>query len=268
MAVTAIANGSGPNALIPEARIRAPSLEPRPRLQSEAPVRAISPTGAPEKQEAASPPVTGGARKPAVDLPGQLQAQEGGDKPKQKGELTEEEKEAVSKLRARDAEVHRHEQAHVAAGGQYAGAPSYTYQQGPDGKRYAVGGTTPIDTSPIPGDPQATARKLDQVRRAALAPGSPSGADLAIAAAAAAGAAQARAEASRVRREEQQGEGEEAPAPELPEANPVAQTDRPVAGQVAGQSEGGESSFAPTTQAPTAAQIGAYRKTANLLPTG
>ncbi|MEQ9335590.1 MAG: putative metalloprotease CJM1_0395 family protein, partial [Miltoncostaeaceae bacterium] len=29
---------------------------------------------------------------------------------------------------------------HAAAGGQYAGAPSFTYQTGPDGKRYAVGG--------------------------------------------------------------------------------------------------------------------------------
>ena len=137
---------------------------------------AKKPAGSPAKQDAASPLITGGARKPAVDLPGQLQAQEGGEKPKQQDELSEEEKEAVAKLRERD------------AGGQYAGVPSYTHQQGPDGKRYAVGGTTPIDTSPIPGDPEATARKLDQVRRAALAPGSPSGADLAIAAAATTGA--------------------------------------------------------------------------------
>lgn len=196
MAVTAITNGSGTNALIPPARVRANPLKSRPRLQSEAPVRELSPSGSPAKkpagspakQDAASPLITGGARKPAVDLPGQLQAQEGGEKPKQQDELSEEEKEAVAKLRERDAEVHRHEQAHAAAGGQYAGVPSYTHQQGPDGKRYAVGGTTPIDTSPIPGDPEATARKLDQVRRAALAPGSPSGADLAIAAAATTGA--------------------------------------------------------------------------------
>ena len=101
---------------------------------------AKKPAGSPAKQDAASPLITGGARKPAVDLPGQLQAQEGGEKPKQQDELSEEEKEAVAKLRERDAEVHRHEQAHAAAGGQYAGVPSYTHQQGPDGKRYAVGG--------------------------------------------------------------------------------------------------------------------------------
>lgn len=263
MAVTAIPNGSGPNALVSAARVRATPLEPRPRLPGEQPVRELSPTSAPAKQDTASPPVTGGARKPAVDLPGQLQAQEGGEKPKQQGELSEEEKQVVAKLRARDAEVHRHEQAHASAGGQYAGAPSYTYQQGPDGKRYAIGGQTPIDASPVPGDPEATVRKLEQVRRAALAPGSPSGADQAIAAAAAAGIAQARAEASRVRREEQQGDGDEASPPQQPGANGGT--------QVGSQVEGGENSTAPTTpaaQPPAAAQIGAYRKAASLLPPG
>jgi hypothetical protein len=239
-------------------------------LQSEAAARELSPTGAPPSQDSANPPITGGARKPAVDLPGQLQAQEGGAEAGKPGELSEEEKQAVAKLRARDAEVHQHEQAHATVGGQYAGAPSYTYQQGPDGKRYAVGGQTPIDASPIQGDPEATARKLDQVRRAALAPGSPSGADLAIAAAATAGAAQARAEASRVRREEQQGGGDEAPTPELPGVNDPAKADGEVPGK-GGEGEGSvasAASTAPTAPALAAAQIGAYRKAASLLPPG
>src|SRR5712692_3393491 len=59
-----------------------------------------------------------------------------------------------------DRHVRSHEQAHLAAAGQYArGGPSYQYQTGPDGKQYAIGGEVSIDTSPIPGDPAATAQK-------------------------------------------------------------------------------------------------------------
>ncbi len=52
--------------------------------------------------------------------------------------LTEEEKAEVADLKRRDAEIRRHEQAHANAGGPYAGAPSYTYARGPDGRSYAV----------------------------------------------------------------------------------------------------------------------------------
>ncbi|MEL7393699.1 MAG: putative metalloprotease CJM1_0395 family protein, partial [Pseudomonadota bacterium] len=48
------------------------------------------------------------------------------------GELSEEEQAQVDELKARDREVRAHEQAHAAVGGQYAGAPSYTFQTGPD----------------------------------------------------------------------------------------------------------------------------------------
>ena len=54
-------------------------------------------------------------------------------------ELSEDEQNKVAELKSRDQEVRTHEQAHAAAGGQYAGSPSYEYEQGPDGKRYAVG---------------------------------------------------------------------------------------------------------------------------------
>lgn len=92
------------------------------------------------------------------------------------------EQQELQELKARDQEVRTHEQAHAAIGGQYAGAPSYTYERGPDGNQYAVGGEVPIDVSVIAGDPQATVQKMQQVRSAALAPAEPSSADRRIAA--------------------------------------------------------------------------------------
>lgn len=88
----------------------------------------------------------------------------------------------MDKLKQRDAEVRRHEQAHVAAGGQYVtGGPTYSYATGPDGRRYATGGEVSIDVSPAR-DPEATIRKMQVVRRAALAPAEPSGQDRQVAA--------------------------------------------------------------------------------------
>ncbi len=97
-------------------------------------------------------------------------------------DLTPEQREVVSELAARDREVRRHEEAHARVGGAYAGQPSYTYQQGPDGKRYAIGGEVAIDVAPIAGDPQATIAKMAVVKRAALAPAEPSGQDRRVAA--------------------------------------------------------------------------------------
>lgn len=108
--------------------------------------------------------------------------------------LSEEERAEVVRLQARDREVRTHEQAHASVGGQYAGAPKYSYTQGPDGKRYATDGEVSIDVAPIPGDPEATLQKMQQVRAAAMAPANPSSADRAVAQQAAVTAAQARAE--------------------------------------------------------------------------
>lgn len=108
----------------------------------------------------------------------------------------------ISELANRDREVRAHEQAHASVGGAYAGAPTYTFKRGPDGKSYAVGGEVGIDTSPIPNDPEATLRKMELVQRAALAPAEPSAQDLRVAAEAAAQATQARAELAELRREE------------------------------------------------------------------
>lgn len=109
-------------------------------------------------------------------------------------ELSKEELEEVRELKARDREVRAHEQAHASAGGAHAGSPRYEFTQGPDGARYATGGEVSIDVAPVPGDPEATIRKMSQVRAAALAPADPSPADRAIAQEATATAAQARAE--------------------------------------------------------------------------
>lgn len=107
----------------------------------------------------------------------------------------------IADLVQRDREVRTHEQAHAAVGGQYAGAPTYSFKHGPDGQRYAVSGEVSIDTAAVPNDPEATLRKMEIVLRAALAPIEPSPQDLRVAALAQAQAAQARVELAEQRRE-------------------------------------------------------------------
>lgn len=109
-------------------------------------------------------------------------------------QLSAEELEQLDWLQRRDDEVRQHERAHASVGGQHAGAPSYDFKRGPDGGQYAVGGEVPIDVSPVTDDPAATIQKMQQVRRAALAPAEPSGADRSIAAQAAMQEAVARQE--------------------------------------------------------------------------
>lgn len=107
------------------------------------------------------------------------------------------EAEEIRQLQRRDREVRAHEAAHTAAGGSYAGTPSYTYERGADGRTYAVGGEVSIDVSPVSGDPRATLQKAEQVRAAALAPAEPSAQDMRVAQQAQSMAAQARREISR-----------------------------------------------------------------------
>ena len=110
-------------------------------------------------------------------------------------ELSDEEKRQVAELSRRDREVRAHEAAHMAAGGGHVrGGAQFSYQTGPDGKRYAVGGEVSIDTSTVRDNPEATIRKMQTVRKAALAPANPSGQDRSVAAAASAKEAQARQE--------------------------------------------------------------------------
>jgi hypothetical protein len=73
---------------------------------------------------------------------------------------------------------------------------SYSYQRGPDGAQYAIGGEVSIDTSKVAGDPNATLQKAQQIQAAALAPTQPSSQDRTVAARAAKMAIEAKAEIS------------------------------------------------------------------------
>ncbi len=86
----------------------------------------------------------------------------------------------IQKLRMTERRVIAHEMAHKAVGGRYTGAVHYTYTRGPDGKLYITGGEVSIDTSEEP-DPEATIRKMEIVRAAALAPADPSPQDIRVA---------------------------------------------------------------------------------------
>jgi hypothetical protein len=98
----------------------------------------------------------------------------------------------ISRLLQTEREVIAHENAHKAAAGRFGGPVRYTYTTGPDGRRYIVGGEVPIHT-PATDDPEEALRNARQVMRAALAPGDPSGQDIAAAANAASTAMSARA---------------------------------------------------------------------------
>ena len=109
-------------------------------------------------------------------------------------ELTPEERKQVEKLKARDREVRAHEQAHKAAAGDLAvGGPTYTYQVGPDGRRYAIGGEVKIKI-PKGRTPEESLRIAQRAQRAALAPQEPSSQDRAVAARAAQRASEARSD--------------------------------------------------------------------------
>jgi hypothetical protein len=121
----------------------------------------------------------------------------------EKGARSSEVLAVISQLKARDGEVRAHEAAHIATGGRYiTSGASYTYERGPDGGEYAVGGEVGIDASPAPGKPEETVQKMRVVRAAALAPSEPSSADLAVAAAASQTEAAAIAEISQRNAEE------------------------------------------------------------------
>ena len=95
-------------------------------------------------------------------------------------ELSEDEKRLVLDLASRDSEVRAHEAAHQAAGGGMTGAASYTYQQGPDGKMYAIGGEVSISMK-SGSTPEETIANARQIAAAAMAAGNPSPQDFAVA---------------------------------------------------------------------------------------
>lgn len=125
-------------------------------------------------------------------------------KPSQaKNQLNEAELAVVRELKQRDQKVRQHEMAHlIASGGLAQGGPSYTYQRGPDGQNYAIGGHVNIDVSPgkIPAE---TLQKAQIIQAAATAPADPSSQDLAIAAKASQMAIRARMELAQQQATEQ-----------------------------------------------------------------
>ncbi|WP_448871599.1 putative metalloprotease CJM1_0395 family protein [Desulfobulbus propionicus] len=137
--------------------------------------------------------------------PAESQRQGGEERSATPQDLAPEEEKMVRELKQRDREVKAHEMAHLAVAGQYArGGASYTYQQGPDGRRYAVGGEVPVDLSEEK-TPEETIEKMRVIRRAAMAPAEPSSADRSV-------AANASAIEGRARQELQAQEAQEAEA--------------------------------------------------------
>ncbi len=139
---------------------------------------------------------------------------------------------AISELQARDREVRAHEAAHKAVGGSLAGGMSLSYQTGPDGRQYAVGGEVSIDTG-SERDPLATIAKMRQVIAAAQAPAQPSSQDLAVAAAAQATMAEAQrqlSEAQRVQPDDSTSQDAEQKTVEPTSNSDVPSRSSPVAG--------------------------------------
>lgn len=146
----------------------------------------------PARAEAGAAPSAGGAAS-ALEVPAPAGTSTTGNS----GDTTNLTPEAlvlISKLKARDSEVRQHEQAHLAAaGGLAVSGASYTYQRGPNGVDYAIGGEVHIDTAPGR-TPEETIARAHTIQAAALAPAEPSGADRAVAAQAGQLEQQARAE--------------------------------------------------------------------------
>jgi len=99
-------------------------------------------------------------------------------------ELTPEQQRQVDQLKEIDRKVRAHEQAHLAVGAELVrGGASFTYETGPDQRRYAVAGEVSIDATPGR-TPEETIPKAQRIRAAALAPVDPSPQDRSVAAAA------------------------------------------------------------------------------------
>lgn len=121
-----------------------------------------------------------------------------GQNPFGQKELSEQDKQAVARLKETDRKVRAHEEAHIRTGGNLIRSRAqYSYETGPDNKLYAVAGEVSIDTSPVEGDAEATIRKAARIKAAALAPADPSPQDRAVAAEADVMAMRARLELAR-----------------------------------------------------------------------
>ncbi|MEF8699621.1 MAG: putative metalloprotease CJM1_0395 family protein [Candidatus Accumulibacter sp. UW26] len=122
------------------------------------------------------------ARPDATPAGGERTAQSTERAGQSSGQLSPADQRQVLALQRRDREVRAHEMAHVAAGGGLVrSGASFTYQTGPDGQQYAIGGEVGIDTSPGR-TPAETRAKAERIKAAALAPADPSPQDRQVAA--------------------------------------------------------------------------------------
>lgn len=142
----------------------------------------------------------GGGRSAAMPgnprkLPGSVEKRQRTSPGEDGMDLSPDAKKKIAELAQVDQAVRAHEAAHMAAGGGLVrGGAAYSYQRGPDGKNYAVGGEVGIDTSPVADNPAATLQKAQQIKAAALAPADPSPQDRKVAAMASAMALKAAAD--------------------------------------------------------------------------
>lgn len=166
-----------------------------------------APSGSPDKEDT---PQTGGGR--ANDESAKTEPSAAATR------LSAADMAMVRELKQRDQKVRQHEMAHIAASGGLAqGGPGYTYQRGPDGQNYAIGGHVSLDISPG-ATPAETVQKARTIRSAAMAPAEPSGRDRAIAAKAAQMEMQARMELAQqqaMERSQQSRQGDDSPAGRL-----------------------------------------------------
>lgn len=128
------------------------------------------------QRTSASPATTGDGERVVVIRPGSHNGSQDGSSTTRPDERTTDEAKQL------DRSVRSHERTHQLALGPYAASGvQLTTRIGADGEAIAVGGRIKADLTPVPGDPRATLRKAASVRRAALAVGSPSAADLRVA---------------------------------------------------------------------------------------
>lgn len=159
------------------------SIRPNQPVDADAPLPGARPSGPPVSR----PPVAERAlpARTAVDsAPTGTTGHRGPEAPtaaRTPDRLSSGDKAALTRLRQRDAQVRQEEQAHAAAAGDLAGAIEYTYRLGPDGRRYAVGGSVPIRGRFLNGESTDAARLGARLSAAGQAATNPSGADLATA---------------------------------------------------------------------------------------
>jgi len=159
------------------------ATSPSRPLQTQADQVAARPVDKADKDEPSNNQTGADARQTEAQKEASRQPENEAHRERQGSELNAEEKKQLEQLKTRDREVRAHEAAHKAAGGGLVrGGANFEFENGPDGRRYAVGGEVKIDTSKVSGDPQATIRKAQTIRAAANAPAQPSGQDRAVAA--------------------------------------------------------------------------------------